>query len=587
MGHELIKKKLIIAGLILSALCVIGLALIFIPNWNGKKENNTTSGVRVYNPVQNATGVSNGKNPTIDNSIQNTTNGQIPVTINPIQNTTIFSNGQIPVTITLKQNISGISYGRNPITVDTIQYTIGFSNGQTPITVDTIQYTKGFSNGRIPVTTTIKQNDSRISNGQNPVTITITQNVPGVSNGQNPVIVKQNVPDMSNVQYSVDDNNFDYIFLKMESNKKNMIYSPISIEYALNMLKDGAIGSTFDEINRVISNRKISKYPNIDKVLSLGNGLFIRSLYYEYIKKDYSNILKEKYNAEIVPDEFKNIQSVNQWIENRTLGTIKNMLSDDIVKDPKLLMIIVNAIAIDMEWDNQFSFGNTDRYPFFLENGGRKEVQMMHLYEVKRKGVTYYEGDNKTVLTMDLKEYNGIQLEFMAIMPHENLSTYVESVSKEQISKIDNNLKSSSNAPYGVNVRIPKFKFSYYLNLKQDLNKLGIKNAFSSDNANFSKMAIVKEMDRNLFVSDALHKTDIKFTEDGLKDAAAPVIGEFTTCGTTITTETKASISETETATISINMPIDITINQPFMFIIRDKNTKDIWFTGTVYEPDL
>jgi len=563
MGHELIKKKLIIAGLILSALCVIGLALIFIPKWNGKKENNTTSGVRVYNPVQNATGVSNGKNPAIDNSIQNTTNGQIPVTINPIQNTTIFSNGQIPVTITLKQNISGISYGRNPITVDTIQYT------------------KGFSNGRIPVTTTIKQNDSRISNGQNPVTITITQNVPGVSNGQNPVIVKQNVPDMSNVQYSVDDNNFDYIFLKMESNKKNMIYSPISIEYALNMLKDGAIGSTFDEINRVISNRKISKYPNIDKVLSLGNGLFIRSLYYEYIKKDYSNILKEKYNAEIVPDEFKNIQSVNQWIENRTLGTIKNMLSDDIVKDPKLLMIIVNAIAIDMEWDNQFSFGNTDRYPFFLENGGRKEVQMMHLYEVKRKGVTYYEGDNKTVLTMDLKEYNGIQLEFMAIMPHENLSTYVESVSKEQISKIDNNLKSSSNAPYGVNVRIPKFKFSYYLNLKQDLNKLGIKNAFSSDNANFSKMAIVKEMDRNLFVSDALHKTDIKFTEDGLKDAAAPVIVHLTTSKITNTT------SKIKPTSIVTGKPKPIIINKPFMFIIRDKNTKDIWFTGTVYDPNL
>jgi len=31
--------------------------------------------------------------------------------------------------------------------------------------------------------------------------------------------------------------------------------------------------------------------------------------------------------------------------------------------------------------------------------------------------------------------------------------------------------------------------------------------------------------------------------------------------------------------------PVDITIERPFMFIIRDKSTKDVWFTGTVYEP--
>ena len=32
--------------------------------------------------------------------------------------------------------------------------------------------------------------------------------------------------------------------------------------------------------------------------------------------------------------------------------------------------------------------------------------------------------------------------------------------------------------------------------------------------------------------------------------------------------------------------PVEIIINKPFMFLIRDKNTKDIWFTGTVYEPN-
>ena len=30
---------------------------------------------------------------------------------------------------------------------------------------------------------------------------------------------------------------------------------------------------------------------------------------------------------------------------------------------------------------------------------------------------------------------------------------------------------------------------------------------------------------------------------------------------------------------------IDLTFDKPYMFIIRDKNSGEVWFTGTVYEP--
>lgn len=30
---------------------------------------------------------------------------------------------------------------------------------------------------------------------------------------------------------------------------------------------------------------------------------------------------------------------------------------------------------------------------------------------------------------------------------------------------------------------------------------------------------------------------------------------------------------------------IDITFDKPFMFLIRDKKTGEVWFVGTVYEP--
>ena len=31
---------------------------------------------------------------------------------------------------------------------------------------------------------------------------------------------------------------------------------------------------------------------------------------------------------------------------------------------------------------------------------------------------------------------------------------------------------------------------------------------------------------------------------------------------------------------------IDLTFDKPYVFFIRDKNTNEIWFTGTVYEPN-
>lgn len=33
--------------------------------------------------------------------------------------------------------------------------------------------------------------------------------------------------------------------------------------------------------------------------------------------------------------------------------------------------------------------------------------------------------------------------------------------------------------------------------------------------------------------------------------------------------------------------PLEIRIDKQFMYLIRDKKTDEIWFIGTVYEPNL
>nr|AAR97890.1 cellulosomal serpin precursor [Piromyces sp. E2] len=358
---------------------------------------------------------------------------------------------------------------------------------------------------------------------------------------------------------------FEFSFLKMENKKKNMLYSPLSIEYALNMLQEGANKNTYTEINKVIGNAELPKYASIEKVLSLANGLFVRDTYYENVRTEYIKTLKEKYDAEIIKDEFKDANNANQWIEDKTLGIIKNMLEDDLVQNPNLVMLIINALAIDMEWATQFSTEKTYGETFYKDDGENMTATMMFKKEEYSDDIAYYMDDDVTVLSMNLEKYSGTQFEFLAIMPKENLSGYVENVTKEQINELDTKLKLSSNEPDGVNIKIPKFKFSYDLELKKDLINLGIKDAFDEKAADFTKMAYRNE----LYVSEALHKADIEFTEKGVKAAAVTVFGMMTKSAMPIQRK-----------------PVNVVINKPFMFVIRDKSTKGIWFTGTVYEPN-
>ena len=355
---------------------------------------------------------------------------------------------------------------------------------------------------------------------------------------------------------------FSMKFLKLENDKQNMIYSPLSIKYALKMLNEGANGNTKTQIENVIGELDLTKYNNIDKVLSLANGVYIRDTYAKYVKEDYKKILTEKYNAEINYDSFNNANNINSWIENKTLGIIKNMLRDETVQNPDNEMILVNALAIDMEWEDSFDSKDTRGADFYLEDGSSMNATTMHL-ETSSDSVSYYKDKGITALTMDLKEYNNTQLEFVAIMPEENLSDYVETFSIDEFDNIIEKSKLASKTKNGVDISIPRFSFDYDLKLKNNLIKLGITDAFDSGLADFSNIS-----NTGLYVSDALHKANIDFTEKGIKAAAVTVI--YMTDGIVLVED----------------KPIEINIDKPFLYVIRDKNTEEIWFVGTVYEPN-
>ena len=356
---------------------------------------------------------------------------------------------------------------------------------------------------------------------------------------------------------------FTYSFFKLENDNKNLVYSPLSIKYALSMLSEGANEKTKEEIDKLIKELTLTKYSNIDNVLSLANSTFIRNSYKEYVKDDFINNLKEKYNAEVIYDEFKDSKNVNNWIEEKTFNIIKNMLSDDLVQNKEVEMLLINALAIDMEWNNVFETENTRSRPFTKIDNEKIDVAMMHKV-TEDKNIKYYQDPLYSVLSLPLKEYEDTSLEFDVIMPEENFKEFVES---DNLNNNINDLLSKINSVdhEELSINLPLFDFEYKTSLKEDLQFLGINDAFSS-NADFTNMS-----DKPLKVDDVLHKANIKVSERGVKAAAATVI----------VMKDNAAIIEDQKLIKYLNF------NKPFIFIIRDIKTNEVWFVGAVFEPTL
>ena len=97
---------------------------------------------------------------------------------------------------------------------------------------------------------------------------------------------------------------------------------------------------------------------------------------------------------------------------------------------------------------------------------------------------------------------------------------------------------------------------------------MGIKDVFSPELANLNRMSSAKGM---LYVGDAIHKTKIDLNENGTVATATTYFDVMYKSAPLF--EEKIEI-------------IDLKFNKPFVYMIREKNTGEMLFFGTVYEPN-
>ena len=156
-----------------------------------------------------------------------------------------------------------------------------------------------------------------------------------------------------------------------------------------------------------------------------------------------------------------------------------------------------------------------------------------------------------------------------------DLTEYIKEVKASDINNIISNLKELKIENFKDGVAtiitgdIPLFKYDYELQLMDDLKKLGIKNVFDINKADLSNLTT-----GTTAITKAVHKANIEFSIEGIKAAAATAVGGAGATSGGFEYLYKIPVEK-----------IDLTFNKPYMYIIRDKDTGEVWFTGTVYEP--
>jgi len=356
----------------------------------------------------------------------------------------------------------------------------------------------------------------------------------------------------------------DFAFeLLKESNKAgyegdSLLVSPLSVMLALSMTANGAEGETLKQFEKVLGgkmdidslNAQLFNYTSTltstEKAkFNLANAVWLTSDPSFSVNRHFISRIENTFDADIVAADMTNpatVDEINSWVKKETFDMI-NKIIDEGSLDEQTIMVLLNAIAFDAQWQNEIS----DKSCFeddFNGTAGKKTVTFMRTH-----GNRYLEGNNEIGF---IKNYAGGDYAFLALLPDEgiDINDYVASLSGKEFLKI---CDEDFGDKYEVNTVIPHFSFDCSLSMAGVLEKMGIKDAFNPFTADLSGMG--ESTNGALYISDVIHKTHIELDNKGTK--AAAVTGVVVNC---------------YTAYIPAKVK-NVVLDRPFVYAIIDTQT--------------
>ena len=353
------------------------------------------------------------------------------------------------------------------------------------------------------------------------------------------------------------------LFKASEESGKNTLISPLSVLCALAMTANGAeeetlaqmeevLGMTTEELNLYLYSY-MQNLPQGEKYkLSLANSIWFTDDERFTVNLDFLQTNADYYGADIyrAPFDKQTLKDINNWIEEKTDGMIKDAL-DDIPS--AALMYLINALAFDAEWMTIYEKHQVRDGEFTKEDGTKQDVEFMYGTEG-----TYLEDEKATGFK---KYYKGGKYAFVAMLPNEGVSVseYVDSLTGESLNVLLTNPQNTT-----VYTSMPKFETGYSVEMSELLGSMGMTDAFSAESANFKSLGTSSA--GNIFINRVLHKTYISVGEKGTRAAAVTIV------------------EPGDGAAMEPEEPKEVYLDRPFVYMLVDCENNIPFFIGTMMD---
>ena len=347
---------------------------------------------------------------------------------------------------------------------------------------------------------------------------------------------------------------------KAHNANENVVISPLCLADALAILGNGAKGITSDQIMNVLGTEELSAekvsevYGKLNDYLAgykrevgikTANAVWINDQFKtkpEYSNKNRNDFKAEIHNQKLALDMTKN--AINLWCDKNSNGAIKNILSQPLSSEAKIALF--NTICFNGTWNTVFDEDVTRPAEFINADGTKSKVMMMQ----QEEHYQVYEGEKMDLLRIPYLKGNF----YMEIyLPHkgENLDNCLRNFNKKQDTQMRKRTSDQK-----VALDMPRMDLKCVTEFSEPLKAMEMTDAFSAE-ADFSGIA-----DNKPSVSDIRQIVNLKFCEKGTEANSFTrkeyQKGDFTA------------------------KPLFFTMNRPFFFTIRERQSGVILFMGKI-----
>jgi serpin B len=393
----------------------------------------------------------------------------------------------------------------------------------------------------------------------------------------------------------------------------NTVFSPTSIALALAMARAGARGETAGQMDAVLHTSGWDELATglnaLDQALGTRNGTwqdpdYLGSTAHELtlriansaftqrdwdIEQAYLDRIASTFGAGVrLVDYVANVDAarklINAWVSDQTKQRIPELIRQGILSAWTRL-VLVNAVYLKANWAREFDPEATKPARFVRLDGSTVMVPMMSVRGEQE--IPYARGTGWRATELRYRAPGETTPLAMTLILPDDLAALEQGLTATQLGRIvealdgqRENLRVTREEEvpgadftcptyaYEVQLSMPRFSTETRALLRDILTALGMPLVFDSSAADFTG---ISESDR-IFISEVVHQANIDVDEKGTEAAAATAVIVDTTGGCGPSSPRKT---------------INIRLDHPFLFVLRDVETGAVLFMGRVVDPSV